>query len=261
MNKLILTVFLTCLLYSCTSRKNITYFNDLENKDFQQAMPIPAPIHRIKPKDNLYINIQTLNPEINALFNPSTGNGGGNGTSQTYGEGVGQYINGFLVDDDGYVTLPIIGKVNVKNKTIQEARESIQVQAQIYIKDATIKVKLLNFKFTVLGEVTIPGIYYNYNNYITILDAISMAKGETDNSNLKRALIIRQTKDGTMIYYRINLTSGQDLLQSQAYYLQPNDIVYIEPQKNKSLKINSTVYSLVFSSISTLVLLVNFINK
>ncbi len=261
MNKLILFVFLTSIFFSCTSKKNLTYFNDIEKKDFQQGIPIPAPIHIIKPSDNLYINIQTLNPEINALFNPSTGNGVSNSTSQIFGEGVGQHINGFLVDDEGYVTLPIIGKVNVKNKTIEEAREAIQIQAQIYIKDATIKVKLLNFKFTVLGEVNSPGVYYNYNSYITILDAISMASGQTAYSNIKHLLVMRQTKDGTMNYYRINLASGMDLIQSQAYYLQPNDVVYLEPKKNKSLSINMAVYSLILSSVSTLILLVNFINN
>ncbi len=254
-----LALLLLLIITSCSSRKKFTYINDLNNNELLQGLPPEAPTYKIKSNDNLYIDIQTLNPEINILFNPSKGSGYSSGTSQNYGELTGQYLNGFQVDMEGFVTMPILGKVNVLDKKISEAQTIIQERANKYIKDATIKVKLLNYKYTVLGEINQPGVYYNYNNYITIFDAISSASGETDYSDIRQALVIRQTEKGTKTF-RINLTSGKDVLNSEAYYIQPNDVIYIEPGKNKPLKVNSTLYSLIFSSISSLILLLNYID-
>ncbi len=246
-----------CCISSCKTKKNLTYLRDLENQEEQVGIPAPTTIYKIKSSDNLYIDIQTMNPEINALFNPSKGSGYQSGTQQNFGDLSSQYLNGFMVDKGGYVKLPIIGKIKVENKTLSEAEELIQNKAYEYLKDATVKVKLLNFKITVLGEVNNPGVYFNYNEYFTILDGISMASGETDYSQISNVKVLRTTEHGSKSYI-LDLTK-KNFLTSEAYYLQPNDVIYVEPAGAKSRQINTPLYSLVLSSVSTIVLLLNFI--
>lgn len=262
MNKFLffsIIVIIGNLYTSCKTKKDLTYLQDLSNQELQEGVPTPAKAYKIKENDNLYIDILSMNQEINALFNPSKGMGYNSGTQQNYGDISSQYLNGFQVDFKGDITMPILGTVKVLDKTIHEAQELIQTEVDKYIKDATIKVKLLNFKLTVMGEVKNPGVYYNYNNYITILDGISMASGQTDYSHIKNVLVLRQTENGIKSY-RMDLTSSKDLLISKAFYLQPNDVIYIEPDKSKRLKINMPVFTLILSSISTAVLLLKYVD-
>ncbi|WP_430937009.1 polysaccharide biosynthesis/export family protein [Saccharicrinis sp. 156] len=262
MNKyffLALIVLMACLYTSCTTKKKLTYLTDLDNMEIKEGIPTLATEYKIKENDNLYIDIQTMNPEVNTLFNPSRGTGLGSGTQQNYGELSSQYLNGFQVDTNGDVYMPILGKVSVIGKTLKEVQEHIQIQADNYIKEASIKVKLLNFKITVMGEVQNPGVYYNYNSFITVLDAISLANGETEYSRIKEVLVVRQLDNGIKSY-RLDLTKSEGFMSSEAFFLQPNDVVYIEPDRNKSLNINLPFFTLVMSSISTLILLLNYIN-
>ncbi|WP_066627316.1 polysaccharide biosynthesis/export family protein [Labilibacter marinus] len=254
-----LLMIVTVGLYtSCKSNKELTYLSDIENEELQEGIPAPASIYRLRENDNLYVDIQTMNPEINALFNPAKGTGFNSGTQQNYGDLSSQYLNGFQVNLQGEIEMPILGSVKVIGKTLEEAREMMQVEADKYIKDATIKLKLLNYKITIMGEVKRPGVYYNYNSFVTVLDGISMASGETDYSSIDEVLVLRQTEKGTKSY-RIDMSSGKKFLQSEAYYLQPNDVVYVEPDNSKKLKINLPVYTLILSSVSTLILLLNYI--
>ncbi len=257
MNKFFSLIMLCCICFSCKPTKDFICLTDLNNQEIQKGIPIPAMDYKIKENDNLYIDIQTMNPDINILFNPSKSTGFSGGTSQNYGDLTSQYLNGFVVNSEGVVTMPILGKVNVMEKTIPQAQALIQQQADKYIKDATIKLKLLNYKITVLGEVNRPGVYYNYNNYITILDALSMASGQTDYSNIEKALVMRETKEGTESF-RINLKSGENLMSSPAYYLQPNDVIYIEPDHSKKWLLNTRNISLIISGMSTLVLTIHY---
>ncbi len=257
MNKFIYLSLLFCLCFSCKPTKDLICLKDLQNQNLQEGIPVPSVDYKIKESDNLYIDIQTMNPEINMLFNPSKGTGYSSGTSQNYGDLTGQYLNGFIVDKNGEVTMPILGKVKVIDQTIEDAQALIQEKADKYIKDATIKLKLLNYKITIMGEVNNPGVYYNYNDYVTILDALSMANGQTDYSNIENALVMRQTEEGTK-NFRLNLKSGVDLMNSPAYYIQPNDVIYIEPDNSKKRQINATTYSLIISTISTLVLTIHY---
>ena len=103
-----------------------------------------------------------------------------------------------------------------------------------------------------------PGIYYSYNEKINILEAISMADGVTDNAQLNKAVLIRETSNGLRTY-NIDLTS-KNLLASEAYYLQPNDLIYIKPGRNKQVELNATSYSLFLTTITTLLLVYNIFN-
>jgi len=255
---LISIVFAGLFLSSCRTNKDLVYLNNTKDQEMLEGLPGTVSEYIIKTNDNLYVDIQSMSPEVNVLFNPSkAGNSIQSGTQQNYGQLSGQYLNGFQVDLSGDVTLPIIGKVALAGNSLKQAREIIQAKADQYLKEATVKVKLLSFKVTVLGEVKNPGVYYNYNNQMTVLDGISMASGVTDYGRIQKVLVLRPTDKGSKTF-RLDLTNKQ-FLSSEAFFLQPNDVVYVEPDKYKNVKLNSPVYSLFLSTISSLILILNVV--
>lgn len=244
---------------SCRTTNEFTLFQDLDRNQHIASLSSKVQEYKVHPYDNLYINIKTLNPDVNRLFDANeTTSGYSAGTLQMYGDYVSQYINGYQVDSLGIITLPIIGNIEVAGLTLKQIQDRIQKKSLEFLKDPTIKVKLLSFKINVNGEVNNPGVYYSYNEKLNILEAISMANGVTDNAKLTKTLVIRETKGGTTAY-NIDLTS-KNLLASEAYYLQPNDLVYIKPGKNKHVELNATSYSLFLTTITTLLLVYNIFN-
>ena len=247
------TVFLSIsILVSCRSSKDLTMFADLQNDTRLLQLPVDAPEYQIKSFDNLYISLMTLDPEVNQLFNPHMAGGGGYGagTQQMFGETVSQYINGYMVDGEGNILLPIIGKIEVVGLNLYEAQEMIRVRAEAYLKDPNVKVKVLNFKVNVTGEVRNPGLYYNYEGSLNIIDAISMANGITEFADLSRVMVLRHAENETRTY-NLNL-KDHSIYSSDAFYLQPDDIVYIQPNKFKRYRENSNIYQLILSTVSTL---------
>ena len=259
MKQIFVTVFIIANLCSCKSNKDLIYFQNLSAGNVQFGVPFSTTDYQLRKDDNLYIQVRSINPEVNQLFNPSEGTANTSGTTQQYGTLSAQYINGYQIDQDGNVDLPIIGKINVLGKTISEAKELLVKNVNEYFKEAIVSVKLLSFKYTVMGEVTSPGVYYNYNNACTILEAISQANGTTDYAGLKNVTVLRENKDGKKSI-KVDL-SDQTLLSSEAYYLQPNDVIYVAPDKYKNTRLNSSLYALTLSSISTLIVILKYLGE
>lgn len=255
------TVFLSLIFTliafaSCRSNKDLSYLRDIEGQKNHLSALQSAPAYKIEAKDNLYISIVSSNAELNKIYNPAqAGNSQAIGT-QLYEGLASQYINGYEVDAQGYVTLPLIGKINVLGKTINEAEINIQERAGEFFKEVTAKVRLLNYKITVMGEVENPGVYYNYNYEFTIFDAISMANGITDYANLEKVKVLRPGKDGN-IAYEINLNS-QSAIASEVYFLQPNDVVFVQPAKYKNVQFRTPIYLAFLTTVSTFLLLLNY---
>jgi len=130
-------------------------------------------------------------------------------------------------------------------------------------KGSTVECKLLSFKFTVIGEVRAPGSYINYNNYLTVLEAIGRAGGVSDYGRRDKVLVVRPTETGTETY-TLNL-QDKNLLSSKAYFLLPNDVVIVEPLKHKIFNMNlptiSFIITTVSSAITTTLLLINYFKK
>lgn len=249
-------------IFSCKSYKSLTYFVDESDAEAKLYHQIDKPQdYVIKKNDNLYISILSLNPELNAIYNPAVpsnvGIGGFGGTETNYGSPNSQYLNGYMVNKDGFIDLPVIGEILLDGLTLAEAESKIKVKATEFIKDPTVKVKLLSFKVTVLGEVQVPGIYYNYNVSFTILDAISLANGNTDFSNISKVKVLRQSSAG-IVTYKLNL-QDYEFLSSEAFYLQPDDVIYVQPAKYKNVSLKTPVVVLVLSLVTTLVLTASFI--
>jgi len=249
----IVLALLTSLLLtsSCTRYKNLVLLQEDDGKkDLFTATP---PDYRIQKRDVLYVRIHSMNMEITQAINSTSMIS----TNQFTNE-ASLFIYGYNVSDSGFVEIPIIGKVNVLNKTIEEAKVAIEKQSAITLKDATIVVKLISFKYSVIGEVNRPGVYQNYNNQLTVLEAISNAGDISPYGDRRRILVIRPGTEGTKTF-RLNLTSNK-ILASEGFFLLPNDIVYVEPVKSFNFRNNIPVYTLLFTTITTFVLVLNYIN-
>ncbi len=247
--------FLLLFLVSCTQKKQITYLQNIDKDGKENFFPKEKEDYTIQSQDVLYIKIQSINPEVDAMFSnlPATG------AQSLFQNEANIYINGYVVDDSGYVDVPTIGKIELLGKTITEAKKAVYDKASQYIKKATVDVKLISYKFTVLGEVNRPGVYQNFNNKLTVLEAIGMAGDISSYGNRSKVLILRPTREGTQSF-SIDLTDAA-ILQSDGFYLLPNDLVYVEPIKSKLFIINAPTYGLFLSSITTLILILNYINK
>lgn len=246
-----LALLIILLQISCRSAKDMTMFQDLEYARAQYSMPKEAEEHKIQPYDNLYLSVLTLDPEVNKVFDPSLGGEGiASGTQQMFGTTTSQYLNGYRVSTEGTVILPYLGEIVLAGLTLKEAENSLKERAEVYLKKPTVQVKLLNYKINILGEVRDPGIYYNYEGSINILDAIGMAKGITDFADLNNVLIKRFEGD-RINTHKVNLTDNS-IFSSELYHLQPNDLVYIPPTNLKRNRDNATTYSQVLGTLSIL---------
>ena len=249
-----------CLCFSCRSSKELIYLKDANPNQFIKNLPVQTIEHILKKGDILYVSIKSMNPDVNLLFNPETNME--TTTSNAFEKFItpgGAYLYGFEIDSQGYIKLPLLGTIRVSGVTQSEAESLIQRTADKSLNDATVKVKLLNFKVTVLGEVREPGIYYNYNNTMTILDALAMANGNTDFATIHKVMVIRANPEGNKPYL-LDLSS-KDAYASEAFYLHPNDYVFVQPDRHKNFQLNSQAYSLLFSSLSILLAVAGFVIK
>lgn len=250
--KLIYALFLALLVISsCRSTRDVQMFQKSENDKNVYNVP-PPPEHKIKQYDNLFISVMTLDPEVNKLLNPTLMGGGSSsgGTSQLFGDPTSKHINGYSVSSDSTVTLPMLGKIKLVGLNLNEAQQVIKQRAEEFLKEPDIQVKLLNYRVNVSGEIRVPGMYYNYEGRISLFDAVSMAQGITEYADLKNVTVKRQIENN-FYTYNIDLTTNS-IYNSDVYYLQPNDLVYIPPSNLKLRNINSDTYSKLLGTISTL---------
>lgn len=241
-------------LSSCRSSKDIIIMKEIMANENIPNRETPGSEYLLQPGDVLYISIKSIDSDVNKLFNPETNMESsastGSMTVQRFATPQGAYLYGYEINEDGNIILPVLGAINVNNINESEALHEIQKVADKYLIGATVKVKLLSFNVTILGEVRSPGIYYNYSNNFSILDALAMANGNNDYANLKNVLVIRKAKDFHQTY-RLNLQTKSSW-QSEAFYLHPDDYVIVEPAKNKNLSLNSQGFSMFMSTVGIL---------
>lgn len=225
MCKKILTYWMVCLaiaLSGCgTSPKKIIYLQDMQLLGKQPIEKVHEAV--IQPGDLLAITVSCMNPELAAPFNLQQG-----AVSES------QSMLGYQVDANGDITFPILGRLHVEGLTRIQLTDMIKerIQKENLIKDPTVTMQFLNFKISMLGEVNAPGTYQVQGERITLLEAISMAGDLTITGRRDRVAVIRES-DGERTILFHDLTSV-DLFKSPCYYLQQNDIVYVEPNKAKA---------------------------
>jgi len=252
-------VFAIFLASSCTSQKKLAYLNNLPVPTGEETFTLDIPDYKIQPRDILYITVKAMMPDgtINDFLISARSYGG---TYVSQGESGG-YLYGYDVNPEGNIVLPTVGSIKVGGLTLEETRKLLQESADKVFKNSTIECKLLSFKFTVIGEVRAPGTYVNYNNYLTVLEAIGRAGGVGDYGNRSNVLVIRPYDKGTKTF-RLNL-QDKKILSSEAYFLLPNDVVIVEPLKQKIFSMNLPTISFIITTftsvITTTLLLINYL--
>ncbi|MFT6320475.1 MAG: polysaccharide export outer membrane protein [Granulosicoccus sp.] len=166
------------------------------------------------------------------------------------------YFNSYTVDEEGHITLPLIGDVKISAKTIADVKKQLDKAYKPHLKLVSTSVKLANMRVTVFGEVNRPGVHYLYNERNTLLDAISMAGDITDFGNRTKVKLIRMTEEGSETVFLDLSRSG--FISTEFYYVQPYDVIYIEPTKFKSRDRSSRVAGLVVSAISAGAVILSF---
>lgn len=218
------------MLASCANVKDIAYFQD-------KAIDHPEEIDKhggivIQPKDMISIVVSSRNPELATMFNlPVVSYQAG---SEVVDAGYQQRLMGYVVDNDGYIDFPVLGKISVAGMTRWELSEKIKdiLLDKGYLNDAVVTVEFMNFKVSVLGEVNKPGTYTIEGDKVTVLQALSLAGDLTIFGKRNNVTVIREM-DGERIFYNVDLCSV-DMFKSPAYNLLQNDIVYVEPSEIKA---------------------------
>lgn len=255
-NVMLLFVFMAGIS-SCVSYKNLKYLKNAKNEETMHGLPKTGPLYHVRVKDNLYISMITNDAEMNKLFNPAHA-GSTQSINNEYESPANQYVYGYEVDTSGVVNLPMIGRVKLVGKNLVQCEKIIEDSARHFVKEITAKVKLLNNRVTVLGEVKSPGMYYKYGPDFTILEAIGMAGSTTNYAVLDSVLVLRPTIYGSETYV-VNL-KNTSALASDAYFLQPNDVIMIQPNKNKNLELRLPIYTLIIAGVSAVLIFVSIIH-
>jgi polysaccharide biosynthesis/export protein len=259
MKQISLVFLIVTLLVSCTSQKKLAYLQNLPEPTGQESFPMDIPDYKLQPRDVLYISAKAMIPDGTIKDFLSTTGTSGAITSQADAGA----LSGYNIDSEGNIAIPGIGPIKVSGLKLEETRNKIQELVDKVYLNATVECKLLSFKFTVIGEVRSPGAFINYNNFLTVLEAIGRAGGVGDYGNRDRALVVRPYDKGTKTY-RINL-QDKNLLTSPAYFLLPNDVVIIEPMPQKIFNMNLPTIAFFINTtlltLSTTLLLINYFGK
>jgi len=239
---------------ACVPQRKMLYLQQESEKAQQTHFENERALsYLVQPGDNLVIRVVSLDDRMSALFNPMD-----RSVNAAYSD-QSVFLNSYTVDERGQIDFPLAGKITVQNLTTEQIKERIKQVLDQYLKETVIIVKLVNFNLTVLGEVRRPGQYKVYQTEINIFEAIAMSGDLTEFADRSELMIVRQTKKGSEIV-TVNLEKAS-ILASDYYYLKPNDIIYVRPLKIKQFGFTTFPYSLVFTTISTALLLINFFSK
>ena len=250
-------LFATLLLTSCGSTKNVAYFQNSDSINFDNSRFLYDA--RIMPKDQITISVNTTTPEVSLPFNLLLQNSYLQGRSISTSGGT---LMPYLVDNDGYINMPIIGRIKVGGLTKSEAEKLVTEKVRPYMAETenpVVNVTMASYSVSVLGEVARPGSFQVSREKITILEALAQAGDLTIYGVRDRVKLIREDATGKKSMVTLNLNDA-NIVNSPYYYLQQNDVVYVEPNKVKAQ--NSTVgqtTTLWFSATSILISLTSLL--
>ena len=254
--KTLIPIFSLLLLTSCkTTTNNITYFQDLDNQVTTIGKQTVNYTPRIAPDDQLSITVSGTDPNAVAAFNMPLASYLAPGEAYVTSTPV---LHTYLVNSHGEIDFPVLGKLQVANMTRSELTDIMTEKISAYVKSPIVTIQIRNFKVSVLGEVNKPGMVNIPNERLSILDALGMAGDLTIYGNRTNVLLIRDN-NGQKEYHRFDLTSSETLT-SPYYYLQQNDVLYVEPNKarkgnakdSQSGQFNISLASTIISALSIL---------
>lgn len=249
----IYTVFCT----SCVSTKRVTYFNNISDTVLTVSADGLEPV--IQKGDLLSISVSSLSPEVTTVFNTPN-----SPASTSYaGSNALAAAAGYLVNQDGYIDFPLLGRLPAAGLSKKALKDNItlQLKDKKLLFDPIVNVRYLNFHVTVLGEVNHPGLVTIPNEQVTVLEALGMAGDLTIYGKRNNVLLLRK-EDGQKIVRRLDLNS-EAVLTSPYYYLKSNDVVYVEPGKNKVASVSGSrqLLPIILSGLSFLAIVADRIGR
>lgn len=249
------TVVLTILLLaSCTSQKNLIYFqnDDLKSDNqpdtmiykYENGYTNSSPEYKLQPHDMIYVQIySSLDNASLSLFQSTAQNATNSAQDQSI------YLNSYEVDSDGNLDLPTIGKINVLGMSIEETQNAIKQKAEEFSEGITVTCRMVTFRIKVAGEVNNPGVYTFYQPSVNIFDALLTAGDLTYYGNRQKVRIVRKSETEDAVY-TLDIRKAS-VMKNKNYYLRPGDIVYVEPNKNtKTLQTINPPLTTITSSLS-----------
>jgi polysaccharide biosynthesis/export protein len=253
MSRLFFSLVLILSIGSCVSKKKLTYF---QSNKFSENTPTlvenKRPEYKIQPNDVLSIRVvSNLDNTTPNIFNmDAAAAGGGINPAANF------YVTGYSVDEEGFITIPTIGRLKVANQSISQVTNLVQQNVDRYLNKATVVIKLVSFKVSVLGDVRNPGYYYVYNEQATLPEVLALAGDLTQNGSRKNIKLIRQKPNGLEVVL-LDLTDP-NLIKSPYFYLLPNDTVYIQPLRAALSRSNLALFGTFFGAVSAVILVLNY---
>lgn len=269
LRKVYLVVLIPILLSSCTAYKKIPYVTDAETISTDQFEKVAKNYEaKIMPKDILSITVNTPTREAAVDFNLPLVPTGSNNILQNQITAGGNNSTGtlqnYVIDNNGFINFPIVGKVEIGGLTKNEAENKIKslIYPRYLKEEPIVNIRFLNYRVAVLGEVAKPGIYTSENEQMTLFDALASAGDLTIYGNRKDVLLVRENANGERNVRRIDLQDKNILLDNDIYYLQQNDKIIVSPNKAKGNNSSfGTFESLALSGLSILISVIAIITR
>lgn len=247
-------VVLAIISDSCVSRKKITYLQHSKkaDKSFVSSQGLYTSVtpeeYKIMPNDYLLIRVITPDPQWSALFNIQIGDAGITHESAA--------LSSYPVGPDGNIDMPYVGKVPVAGKNLSEIKKDLETVFKNYVSDAAITVRLVDNYVSIIGEVNSPGRYQISKDRMTIFEALALAGDISTYSNRQRIQLIRPSPHGPVVN-EFSL-ADRSILHSEYYYVMPNDVIYALPLRGRTFQLNTAVYTIFLTTISTALVILSY---
>jgi polysaccharide biosynthesis/export protein len=251
LNQSIILAMIVLAQFSCISQKKLEYVQKPVLDENIYPLHEKA-ILRIKPNDELYIRVSSFDDVAFNFFSTQT-----NASALSFGTEASISLISYSVNDSGNIYFPILGNIYVNGLTVEDVTDKLKGLLSEYFNQPAVLVKLVNKKITVTGEVRLPGTYTYTKDRINIFEALSLAGDITINGKRNNVYIIRTVND-SIVKAKIDMTQ-EDLLLNKNYYLQANDIVYVQPRNSAKWNVVAVPVTLVLSTITTFLLVYSYI--
>ena len=244
------------LAASCISNKKTIYLQD-PRVNYTDTISTNYNFidYKINPKDLLSIKVLGMDPKTTNFFNSDFGTMGNN--PMMLASAASAYLAAYVVDDSGYVYMPVLGMVYVKGLTVDKVQKKIEALVNEHVETASVFVKLVNYKITLLGDIKTPGLYYVYNPRINIFEALAMGGDLTELANRKRIKLVR-IEEGKIESIYLDILDP-NIFNSKYYFIKPNDVIYVENYKVKPFRSNITSIGFVVGLVSTFFVILTYI--
>lgn len=243
----ILIIGIALIFASCVPQEKLKYVQDETTMHLKEEYMRNRPEKRIKPFDNLYINVLSIDEQTARIFS--------NQSSNTSG-GINLDLLSYTVSKNGYIDFPFIGEINLNNLTLLEAKAKVEKEISQYLSNTAITMKFVNSNITVLGEVRNQGEFPYFKEQLNIFQAVGYAGGLSDYGDKSKVTLIREYNN-MVKYHNLDLTD-KNIVESKFYYLQPGDVVIVEPIKTKFRNLRTFTYSTFLATTTTLITILYF---